>query len=268
MIYDIAFNITEKAFSDSIPDVVAKCKLNNVFPILVGLDVPSSIHCIDLANRYKLACYAGVHPNSAGEPTGLSNILDNPRVVALGECGLDFYRDYVERNDQLRKFKEQLELRAPVYFFHCRDAHREFLECISDYKISGVVHSFTGTAEEADELSKRGLFIGITGCSLRDEEMVRDISADIVLETDAPYCKVRRSWSVYDKIKSKDNEKTLMRRNEPWNVIQVAEAVAALKGVEIEDIMKTTNENVVKLFGEKMNAFTREFFESEQELKH
>lgn len=264
MIFDIACNITEKAFVNSISDVILKCKSRKIFPILVGLDVPGSIECINLANEYKLACYAGVHPNSKSEPIGLENLLKNQRVIGLGECGLDFYRDSVEKSSQIRKFKTQLEFNAPAYFFHCRDAHREFMECLSDFNVKGVVHSFTGTIEEANELSKKGFFIGINGCSLRDEEMVREIKGKLMLETDAPYCKIRRSWPVYEKILSKDDEKQLMRRNEPWNVVQVAEAVCALKEVSVDTLIDETNKNVVELFGEKMNFFADEFFKVDE----
>lgn len=266
MIFDIAFNITDKAFDKDRTSVVERCRVAGVLPFLVGLDTRSSLECISYAERYNLPCYAGVHPTSNNESiSGLDEALKNRLVVALGECGLDFDRlHFKNKKQQIRLFRKQLEIGHKTYFLHSRGCHREFMEVISDYSFGGVVHSFTGELEEAADYIKKGLFIGINGCSLKTQravEVAHDLPLEsLVLETDAPYCKIRRSSPGYKYIKAGSYEKNLMKRNEPCSVKQVAEALAETKECTFQDIVAATNKNVVRLFGESLFSVSEQFF--------
>jgi TatD DNase family protein len=128
------------------------------------------------------------------------------------------------------------------------------MESICDYKVAGVVHSFTGTAEEAMELIGRNLFIGINGCSLKTEEgmeVVKSIpESSIVIETDSPYCKIRKSHASYTFVETPFTE--LKRRNEPCCVVQVAEVLSRIKEVGLDDLAGTLLSNTVSLYGGKL----------------
>lgn len=265
MIVDIAFNITDKAFNADRAAVLERCRFKEVLPVFVGLDVSTSRECLKYSEEYKIPCYVGIHPTSGhAEVSELRPLLEHPSVVALGECGLDFDRiHFSPKVRQLRLFAEQLELRAETYFLHSRGCHREFMDAISDYSFKGVVHSFTGSLEEALECIKRGLFIGINGCSLKTEalmEMVKEIGLeDILVETDAPYCKIRRSSPAYSFVQKDSLEKSLMRRNEPCTVWQVVDALAAVKETTLDAVAEATSRNAIALFGPGIKQSAKEF---------
>lgn len=266
MIIDAAFNVTDKAFDRDRDAVIERCRANGVFPILVGVDVKSSAECIEYAEKYGLVCYAGIHPTSSNtDVESLCALLISERVVALGECGLDFDRlSFRGKEEQVAVFTKQLELRSNTYFLHSRNCHREFLEIISDYSFAGVVHSFTGEIEDAKDYIKRGLFVGINGCSLKTQEqmdIVREIPIEsMIVETDAPYCKIRRSSPAYALAKTTPEEKGLLKRNEPVCVWQVADVVAGVKSIDAEVAAATLNKNARVLFGGTIDAAIETFF--------
>ena len=264
---DIAFNITDKAFDKDRDAILERCRTDAVFPILVGLDGQTSRQCIAYAENYGLLCYAGIHPTSSDSDVSmLRDLLQSRRVVALGECGLDFDRlNFRGASEQKTVFEQQLELRARTYFLHSRSCHREFMEMISDYTFRGVVHSFTGDAEEARDYTRRGLFIGINGCSLKTEEQLDAVcsipSDSILVETDAPYCKIRKSSAGYRYITTGESERKLARRNEPGSIVQVVEALAGVHGISKDELAWQVRNNAVSLFGEKLEAAAGRFFQ-------
>ncbi|KAL0265784.1 UNVERIFIED_CONTAM: hypothetical protein PYX00_011499 [Menopon gallinae] len=259
MIADIAFNITDSAFEKDRERVVERCRAAGVFPILVGLDTRSSKQCIEYAEMYGTLCYAGIHPTSRDcDVLSLPGLLESDRVIALGECGLDFDRlHFRAKAEQLSIFRRQLDLGAGTYFLHSRGCHRDFMDVISDYSFGGVVHSFTGELEEAMDYIRRGLYIGINGCSLKTQahvDSVRDVPLEsIVVETDSPYCKIRRSSPVYGHVKTREQEKNMMRRNEPLGVWQVVEALSAIKCLSVDAVCSAVNANCERLFGDRVD---------------
>lgn len=265
MIADIAFNITDSAFDRDREQVLDRCRTAGVLPILVGLDTRSSEKCIEHARRHGTLCYAGIHPTSRDDDVqALQKLLESECVVALGECGLDFDRlHFRPRAEQLSNFKRQLDLGAGTYFLHSRSCHRDFMEAISDYSFQGVVHSFTGELDEAIDYIRRGLFVGINGCSLKTQaniNAVREIPLEsLLVETDSPYCKIRKSSPAYAHIRTGEHERSLMRRNEPLSVWQVVDAIAAAKDIDAADVLCAVNKNCERLFGDRYTRAAEAF---------
>jgi TatD DNase family protein len=219
--------------------------------LVVGTDIESSREAVELAEKHpQLYAAVGIHPHDAGRVTDacydvIRNLaLSSPRVVAIGEIGLDFYRDRSPRADQERVFRAFLrmarELDKPV-IIHDRDAHRQVLDCLREEGTRcGVLHCFSGDAAMAAEAVAMGLYISIPGTitypaneALRD--VVRGVSIDrMLLETDCPYLSPVPFRG---------------KRNEPSYVRLAAERVAEEKGLSLEDVARITTKNVRDLFG-------------------
>lgn len=258
MFVDIAFNATSSYYEKSLADTMRRAAENGVMPIIVGLDTASSLQALDLAEKYNTLCYFGIHPLHLGQDNGqimehLQEHLHAGKIIAVGECGLDYYRAD-NRPDQMVLFRAQLRAGrrlALPFFLHCREAHSDFVRCIdeelSDGEARGVVHSFDGSLDEATALISRGFYIGINGCSMRSEEslqVVREIPLEkILLETDSPYCLIRRSYCC-----ARYTTLVAARNNEPCHISCVAEALANIKGIEPVEVEKAVYNNTLRLF--------------------
>lgn len=293
---DIAVNFTDGMFkgmyhgkqchSADIPAVLARAWAAGVDRIIVtGGSLKESREALEIAETDgRLFCTVGVHPTRCGEfeesgdPEGHFQALlalakegiEKGKVVAVGECGLDYDRLHFCPSDiQKKYFEKQFELAEAVklpMFLHMRAAGEDFSEIVSrnGYRFrGGVTHSFTGTAEERDKLlSFEKMFIGINGCSLKTNEnleVVRGIPAErMMVETDSPYCDIKNTHAGIQFVKSvwpsKKKEKyepgsTVKGRNEPCLVRQVLEVVAGCKGIaDIEGLSKTLYHNTCRLF--------------------
>ncbi len=191
------------------------------------------------------------------------------RVVAVGECGLDYDREeFCDRLQQRAAFEMQLRLaertRLPM-FLHNRATGGDFLALMREHRhrfTAGVVHSFTGSLEEALALSELGLHVGINGCSLKTEEglaVVRALPADrIMLETDAPWCDIRRTHAGFSHVQTtwpeaKEPRKwaagmVVKGRNEPCTMVQVLEVVAAVRGEDAGALAERVWRNTESVF--------------------
>lgn len=233
-----------------------------------------------------LYCTVGVHPTRCKEffdgPGGaalhlesLSKVIDEGialgKVVAIGECGLDYARlHFCDRDMQIEGFKLHFDLlrkysNLPM-FLHLRDACSDFLQIVDMHNDTmvrdSVVHSFDGTLEELENiLSRARLNIGINGCSLRTEsnlDVVAAIPMDrLLLETDAPWCSIRQTHAsshyVQTQFISKDKKKydpeaLVKGRNEPCTIVQVAEAVAGTHTISVEKIAQAAKANTERIF--------------------
>jgi TatD DNase family protein len=219
--------------------------------LTVGTDIESSRQSVELAEKHPhIYAAVGIHPHDASRVTEACHgiirelALSSPKVVAIGEIGLDFYRDRSPRNDQERVFRRFLcmarELDKPV-IVHDRDAHRQVLECLREEGTrQGVLHCFSGDAAMAAEAIAMGFYISIPGTvtypaneALRD--VVRAVSIDrMLVETDCPYLSPAPHRG---------------KRNEPAFVRLAAERVAEVKGLSLEDVARITTKNVRDLFG-------------------
>jgi TatD DNase family protein len=249
-VIDIGANLTHPAFGPDLDEVLARARQAGVETIIVtGTTVEESRQ----ASALGLPFTAGVHPHHArdcGPDTipQLRELSKHPRAVAIGECGLDFNRNYSPHPDQEKWFIAQLELGLSLdkpLFLHSRDAHPRFSEILSAFKPKkAVAHCFTGSREELHAYLDLGLYIGITGwiCDERRGrplvELVREIPADrLLLETDAPYLTPRDL---------KPQPKA--RRNEPAFLPHILHAVARALGRPAEEVAAETARNARELF--------------------
>lgn len=248
---DIGANLTHASFAHDLDAVLVRAKAHGVAQIIVtGADVHGTraAHALAQDHRGVLYATAGVHPHHAGDFTAdtedlLREFLAKPEVLAVGETGLDYYRDLSPRNAQLFAFERQLGLATQCgkpLFLHQRDAHDDFLACmdnVRDRVSRAVVHCFTGDQRELFDYLDRDFHIGITGwiCDERRgrhlRELVKNIPPDrLMLETDAPYLLPRN----LDPMPSH-------RRNEPMYLAHIAAEVARDRG---EDLAATANNAV------------------------
>ncbi len=256
---DIGANLTHASFGADLPYVMQRAMAAGVRRQMVtGADVASSRQALALAAQHRgvLWSTAGVHPHLAegfqsAQVPELSVLLADACVVAVGECGLDYYRDLSPRTAQRNAFITQLELAVSIakpVFLHQRDAHADFVAILRDFAprlAGGVAHCFTGGPAELEDYVQLGLCIGVTGwvCDERRGAPLREavplIPADrIMLETDAPYLLPR------DLV-----PKPATRRNEPAYLVHILKAVAGLRGATPQALADLTTANAQRLFG-------------------
>lgn len=262
---DIGANLTHPAFQGDLDAVVARARRAGVAQIVVtGTTVQESQAALALAASHLDALYAtaGVHPHHARECgpetiPGLKELAKHPRVVAIGECGLDFNRNYSPHPDQEKWFVAQIELGLSLnkpLFLHSRDAHPRFAEILKHHQVkNAVAHCFTGEREELKAYLDLNLYIGITGwiCDERRGrhlvELVREIPKDrLLLETDSPYLTPRDL---------KPQPKA--RRNEPGFLPHILMAVARALGRPADEVAAQTANNARELFSLKTPAAYR-----------
>jgi TatD DNase family protein len=255
---DIGVNLGHDSFDHDLPDVLAAARQAGIVQMIVtGTNVHASIKASEIAGDHPgiLFSTAGVHPHDAGTfgidtSAQLHRILQQPQVVAVGETGLDFYRDLSPRSLQEQAFAEQLSLAVqtslPV-FLHQRDAHERFIALLREQRdklVRGVVHCFTGTREELHDYLDLDMHIGITGwiCDERRglelQQIVKDIPPNrLMLETDAPYLMPRNI-----------RPKPPHRRNEPAHLVWVLAMVAQCTGREATVVAEETTRNARDFF--------------------
>jgi TatD DNase family protein len=255
---DIGLNLTHDSFDEDRDAVLTSAHQAGVEKMLItGSTVANSQTAIVLVRQYPnvLRSTAGVHPHHASELdatqlAALRGCFASSDVAAVGECGLDYFRNFSPPAAQERAFHAQLELagelKKPV-FLHERDAHAPFAAILREHRdqlVGGVVHCFTGSLDQARVYLDMGFYIGITGwiCDERRGTELREIVTHLpldrlMLETDAPYLLPRNL-----------NPKPRNRRNEPKHLPQVLEAVAASRKESAEVIAATTTANALRMF--------------------
>jgi len=254
---DIGVNLAHDSFDADRDKVMQRATAAGVVQMVVtGSSEESTRNAIELSRAHPgvLFATAGVHPHHAADLTNntlpaLQALARDAQVVAVGECGLDYFRDFSPRDLQRRAFAWQLELATatgkPV-FLHQRDAHEDFIAILREHGIKrGVAHCFTAGEKERDEYLALGLHIGITGW-INDErrglhlrEVVKGIPPDrLLLESDAPYLMPRDI---------KPAPKT--RRNEPAFLPYVARAIAAARGETAEAVAAASTATTRVFFG-------------------
>lgn len=255
---DIGANLTHVSFENDFPQVVANAQAAGLgHIILTGTDLETSLAAQAMADQDRtfFSSTAGFHPHVASQagPNDFAQIAELgslPQVVAIGETGLDFNRDYSPRNTQRSVFEKHLELAAELQkplFFHQRDAHEDFIKLLRRFRdqiTGGVVHCFTDTAAALQDYLELDLYVGITGwiCDERRgldlQQHVRLIPADrLLIETDAPYLLPR---SLRPKPKT--------RRNEPRHLIEVLRKIAECREESMTELAHATTENAQRLF--------------------
>ena len=255
---DIGINLAHDSYDADRDAVMVRAAAAGVVQMIVtGSSAASSRAAIALSRQHpgRLYATAGVHPHQATELTSpvlaeLGELAAAAEVAAVGECGLDYYRNYSPHPVQREAFQRQLELAGrcgkPV-FLHQRDAHADFIAILREHwpaLAGGVAHCFTGGAAELECYLELGLAIGITGwiCDERRGahllELVPRIPADrLLLETDGPYLLPRDL-----------RPKPASRRNEPVYLPHIAAVVARARGEPVESLAKASTVATRRLF--------------------
>jgi TatD DNase family protein len=256
---DIGANLTHQSFAADLDRVMARAAAAGVTrQVATGADLASSRRAAALAAQHPESLWstAGVHPHHAAsfDPARRDDwilLLAQTRVVAVGECGLDYFRDLSPRAVQRSAFAAQLEIAVSVQkpvFLHQRDAHQDFIAILKDYRarLSGAVaHCFTGGTAELEDYLALDLSVGVTGwvCDQRRGLALREAVAHIpahrlMLETDSPYLLPRDL-----------QPRPASRRNEPGFLPHIARTVAGLRGEALETLAAATTRNAVQFFG-------------------
>ncbi|MBU0493768.1 MAG: TatD family hydrolase [Chloroflexi bacterium] len=253
-------HLDDRRFNQDRDQVIARAAQVGVEHIItIGADLESSQAAIDLARQHP-GVYAtvGVHPHTArtvdahtlAALRALCRDWAPPAIVAVGEVGLDFYRDLSPRDAQRRAFRQQLELAdqmdLPVVI-HDRDAHQEVLDTLTEWvrqrashRLPGVIHCFSGDADLALQFVALGFYIGIDGPVTYPNahqlfNVARAVPLDhLLIETDCPYLTPQRHRG---------------QRNEPAYVRLVADRIAELRDLPLADVARMTTENARRLFG-------------------
>lgn len=236
-------------FLEDYPDIddVIKRMDNNII-IVSGVDDASNKEVLELCSRYdNVYGTLGIHPESASDKYDLdfvSNHINDPKIVAVGEIGLDYYYTKDNRDAQIDLFCKQIEIaisnNKPIVV-HSRDAISDTYDIIKKYGIGSKtdIHCFSSSLEMAREFIKLGCKLGIGGVltfknSSKLKEVVSGVDiSNLLLETDSPYMTPVPFRG---------------KRNEPYNIKYVAEAISDIKGISLDDVLKITSENAYKLF--------------------
>ncbi|MDR3547447.1 MAG: TatD family hydrolase [Candidatus Pacebacteria bacterium] len=297
-LFDIAANLADDRFIPDLKNVLKRAKDYNVNKLLLG-----GTYLEDSKRSYEISlmdenyyCTVGIHPCRAAqyvldkktfeeyalETEKLIQNCKKGKIVAIGECGLDYDRFSFAGKDFQLKFVPHFYLSGcrafPIHFdwakkynlpmyLHERSSNGDFSKLVKENRgkfTTGVVHSFTGEPELMKELVGMDLFIGVTGCSLKTQanmDMVKQIPLDrILLETDSPYCTIRPSFPSFKMVKTQfkpapkcqkvtEADTILRNRNEPCAIVQVLEVVAALKGISDDELAKASWDNSLRVFG-------------------
>jgi len=251
VLFDSHAHIDDRKFNDDQEAVIARAAERGVTGFInVGSDIASSARSVALAERYE-AIYAavGIHPHDAkdvqeADYDKLVSWAANPKVVAIGEIGLDYHYDYSPRDIQQAVFIRQLELARSVgkpIIIHDREAHGDLMGIVKTegHGLSGVFHCFSGSVEMAKEVLKLGFYVSLAGPvtfnnSQKLKVVAREVPLDrLLVETDSPYLTPHPYRG---------------KRNEPAFVRLVAEEVARLREIDLETLAMATTENVKRLF--------------------
>lgn len=252
MLVDTHAHLYFEHFEPDLPEVIERAAEAGVERILnIGVDVASSRRCVELAESYSgLYAAVGVHPNDAAtfSETTLAELREltrHPKVVALGEIGLDFYRDRCPTAQQEKAFRAQIalakELRLPIVI-HNREAGRQIVDVLRSEGVAGltgVFHCFSEDVALAEEVLSFGFYISFTGnLTFRKSELPRVAERvplqRLLLETDSPFL---------------SPEPKRGRRNEPAHVVYLARKLAEIKRTTFEKVVRETTLNAERLFG-------------------
>lgn len=230
---------------DNLDEIIKNINEENVLCINNGCDEESNLEVLNLYSKYKFLYPAiGFHPS---EVLNLSkdylNFIEKNinKVVAIGEIGLDYYYGKENKDEQIKLFKNQLDIaeryNKPV-IVHSRDSIQDTYDILSKYNVKGVIHAFSGSIEMANRFIKLGFKIGVGGIVTFKKSNLKDVISnlsldDIVLETDSPYL---------------SPEPVRGKKNTPLNLIYIAEYIANLKKISIDEVLRITKDTSIRLF--------------------
>ena len=251
MLFDTHAHMDDHAFDEDREDLLASLPDQGLALVMnPGCSLASSYNAVKLANTYDYIYAAvGSHPDAADEVNEetLAAYRElcklNPKVKAIGEIGLDYHYEDIPREIQMKAFRMQMELarelNLPV-IVHERDAHEDGMQVVRDFPdVTGVFHCYSGSAEMARQLVDKGWYIGFTGVlTFKNARKAVEVAASIpleriVLETDCPYMAP---------------EPFRGKRNDPGKIYRMAEKLAEIRGLSVEEIHAITVENGKRLY--------------------
>lgn len=249
--FDSHAHYDAKRFREDQTELLAQMKPNHIGLIMnVGCDLTSSLQSIRLAERYDfIYASVGSHPDDAANVNdGLielyRSLAAHEKVKAIGEIGLDYYYEDVPRAKQQEAFRLQMELARELdipVIIHQRDAYEDTLKIVDEFpRVRGVFHCFSGSVEYAKEVLKRGYYLGFTGViTFKNARKAVEVAEyaplnRLLIETDCPYMAP---------------EPFRGRRCDSTMLPKMAEKIAELRGLPVEQIAKCTRENAMALFG-------------------
>ena len=251
MIFDTHAHYDDEQFDADREELLSGMKAGGVGMIVdAAATVASWDKILELTEKYPfLYGSVGVHPDEVGDLNEenfarMSELADRKKIVAIGEIGLDYYWDKENRDLQKMWFIRQLELAKQLdlpVIIHSREAAADTMEIMKQYagELSGVIHCFSYSPEQAKEYVKMGFYLGIGGVvtfknAKKLKEVVQEIPLEsLVLETDSPYLAPVPNRG---------------KRNSSLNLVYVAEEIAGLKGISYEEVVRQTTENAKKLY--------------------
>lgn len=250
MFFDVHAHLDDEAFDEDRDEVIEKVNQQNIGVINAGATLETSKTSVDLSGDYEnfYAC-VGIHPHEAGDvPDNYIEILEDlasyPKVVAIGEIGLDYYYDLADKDVQKRVFFEQLDLAKrldlPVVI-HNREAHQDTLEILKKSGIKkGLMHCYSGSFEMAQEFMRLGFYFSFGGMiTFKNAKRPKEIASKLPLnriltETDCPYL---------------TPEPYRGKRNDPTMIPIIENQLAKLQGVSVKELEENININLKNLFG-------------------
>lgn len=249
--FDTHCHLNDERFADDLDEIISRVEAELAGCICASYDLESALKAAEIARRSpKIFASAGMHPHSAKDMNEevlarFAHLLENDRVVAIGEIGLDYYYDYSPRDVQkywfVRQFDLGIQSGMPV-IVHVRDAYGDMMDILRGYKgrmPDGVMHCFSGSREIARELLDMGFYISFAGAvtfknAARLREVAKAIPDDrLLIETDAPYMAPVPYRG---------------QRNCPMYVREIAETLARERGCDVSELIARTNENAFRLF--------------------
>ena len=251
MLFDTHAHLDDRAFHEDRDTLIAGLPEKDVGLVMnPGCSLESSRNAVKLANQYDHVYAAvGSHPDVASEVN--DTVLDeyrklcklNAKVKAIGEIGIDYHYEDIPREIQLRAFRMQMELAQELQWpviVHEREAHEDGMAVVKEFpQVTGVFHCYSGSAEMARQLVDLGWYIGFTGVlTFKNARKAVETAASIpleriVLETDCPYM-------APDPFRG--------RRNDPGYIYRMAEKLAEIRGMSVEEIQAITTENGKRLY--------------------
>ena len=251
MLFDTHAHLDDRAFDEDRAELLASLPGAGLALVMnPGCSLASSRNAAALANENDYIYAAvGSHPDVADEVNEdviaqyRTLVRENPKVKAIGEIGLDYHYEDIPREIQLRAFRMQMELARELdlpVIVHEREAHEDGMNVVRDFPtVTGVFHCYSGSAEMARQLVEKGWYIGFTGVlTFKNARKAIEVAASIpmdriVIETDCPYM-------APDPFRG--------RRNDPGKIYRMAEKLAEIRGLSVEEVQRITTENGKRLY--------------------
>ena len=237
-----------KEYYENIEEVLKNAKKSNVNRMINnGCDKKSNEEVLELTKNYENIYGAiGIHPENIANYSDedlkwIEENLKQSKIIAIGEIGLDYHYTKENKTEQIKLLERQLKIAERYHLpviIHSREATEDTINTLKKYKVTGVIHSFSGSLETAKIYIKMGYLLGINGVitfkNSKLKEVIKEIPLEsIILETDSPYL---------------TPEPFRGKKNEPARIKEIAEFICDLKGISLEDLATITNHNIKRIF--------------------